>query len=57
MTSIVLVHGGAHAAWCWNRVVPHLTGDRRVSEVVALDLPGHGANLDVKPEDDITLDN
>jgi pimeloyl-ACP methyl ester carboxylesterase len=36
----VLVHGGAHGAWCWNRLIPEL---RRLGhEAVALDLPGAG---------------
>ncbi len=34
---IVLVHGGFHAAWCWDRLLPHLEG-----RVLALDLPGRG---------------
>jgi pimeloyl-ACP methyl ester carboxylesterase len=36
----VLVHGGFHGAWCWERVVPEL---RRLGhEAIAIDLPGHG---------------
>ncbi|MBW2383024.1 MAG: alpha/beta fold hydrolase, partial [Deltaproteobacteria bacterium] len=34
----VLVHGGAHGAWCWERMIPHLAGP-----AVALDLPGRGS--------------
>jgi pimeloyl-ACP methyl ester carboxylesterase len=30
----VLVHGGAHGAWCWEPTLPHLVG-----EVLAVDLP------------------
>jgi len=37
--TFVLVHGGAHGAWCWERMIPHLAG-----AVVALDLPGRGDN-------------
>lgn len=37
--TFVLVHGGAHGAWCWERMIPHLEGD-----AVAVDLPGRGAN-------------
>lgn len=55
MTSFVLVHGGAHAAWCWDRLVPHLNADPRVGAVVAVDLTGHGARRDVKPLEDVTL--
>ena len=37
--TFVLVHGGAHGAWCWERMIPHLEDD-----AVAIDLPGRGAN-------------
>ncbi|WP_099023797.1 alpha/beta fold hydrolase [Mycolicibacterium palauense] len=40
----VLVHGGFHAAWCWDRTVEELR--RRGHDAVAVDLPGHGARLD-----------
>jgi len=40
--TFVLVHGGAHGAWCWEPMLPHL--DR---PALALDLPGRGA----KPAD------
>jgi pimeloyl-ACP methyl ester carboxylesterase len=40
----VLVHGGFHGAWCWNRVVPELQALGH--EAVAIDLPGHGARRD-----------
>jgi pimeloyl-ACP methyl ester carboxylesterase len=55
--SFVLVHGGAHGAWCWDRLEPLLAGDALVSAVLCVDLPGHGARLDVKPQDEITLDD
>jgi pimeloyl-ACP methyl ester carboxylesterase len=32
--SFVLVHGGAHGAWCWDPLLPHLEG-----RVLAIDLP------------------
>jgi pimeloyl-ACP methyl ester carboxylesterase len=36
----VLVHGGFHGAWCWERVIPEL---RQLGhEAIAIDLPGHG---------------
>ena len=57
MTSFVLVHGGAHGAWCWDRLVPFVRSDPRVDAVVAVDLTGHGARRDVKPQGDITLDD
>lgn len=36
----VLVHGGFHGAWCWERVIVEL--DRLGHHGVAVDLPGHG---------------
>ena len=55
MPSFVLVHGAAHGAWCWERVVPVLAAADAVDRVIAVDLPGHGAQRDVKPQDRITL--
>jgi pimeloyl-ACP methyl ester carboxylesterase len=40
--AIVLVHGAWLGAWCWERVAPALS--ERGVRVVALDLPGHGAD-------------
>ncbi|MEM7143055.1 MAG: alpha/beta hydrolase [Actinomycetota bacterium] len=53
---VVLVHGAVHGAWCWDHLVPLLERDDRVGRVVAVDLPGHGANRSI-PEDDITLED
>jgi pimeloyl-ACP methyl ester carboxylesterase len=39
----VLVHGGFHAAWCWERTVPEL--NRLGHDAVAVDIPGHGTRL------------
>lgn len=40
----VLVHGGFHGAWCWERVLPEL---RQLGhEAIAIDLPGHGQRAD-----------
>jgi pimeloyl-ACP methyl ester carboxylesterase len=44
LTSYVLVHGGAQGAWCWDKLVPLLLASSGVDGVVAVDLPGHGAN-------------
>jgi pimeloyl-ACP methyl ester carboxylesterase len=41
-SAVVLVHGAWHGAWCWDRVVGPLR-DAGI-EVVAIDLPGHGAD-------------
>jgi pimeloyl-ACP methyl ester carboxylesterase len=40
----VLVHGGFHGAWCWERTGEAL--GRLGHEAVAIDLPGHGARRD-----------
>lgn len=40
--SFVLVHGGGHGAWCWERLIPHLE-----RPALAVDLPGRGS----KPAD------
>ncbi len=43
----ILIHGGFHGAWCWDRVVPEL---RRLGhEALALDLPGHGERAAERP--------
>ncbi len=55
MPCFVLVHGGAHGAWCWDRVRPLLERDPRVERVLAVDLPGHGERLTAKPQDEIAL--
>ena len=36
----VLVHGGFHGAWCWERLIPEL--EARGHQAVAVELPGHG---------------
>ena len=40
----VFVHGGFHAAWCWERTIAEL--ERLGHDGVAVDLPGHGARVD-----------
>jgi pimeloyl-ACP methyl ester carboxylesterase len=39
MVSFVLVHGGAHGAWCWDRLIPFLE-----HPALAIDLPGRGSS-------------
>ena len=33
----VLIHGGFHGAWCWERLIPEL--EDRAMQAVAIDLP------------------
>jgi pimeloyl-ACP methyl ester carboxylesterase len=40
----VLIHGGFHGAWCWERVIGELEGLGH--EAIAIDLPGHGQRRD-----------
>ncbi|NRB28940.1 MAG: alpha/beta fold hydrolase, partial [Roseibacillus sp.] len=46
----MFVHGGAHGAWCWERVLPHLELPAR-----AMDLPGRGTRP--APLESVTLDD
>jgi pimeloyl-ACP methyl ester carboxylesterase len=39
----VLVHGAAHGAWCWERLIPELV--KLGHEAVAIDLPGAGERV------------
>lgn len=57
MSNFVLVHGGAHAAWCWDRLVPLLGAAPGVGQVHAVDLCGHGARADRKPFLEIGVDD
>lgn len=42
MTTFLLVHGGWHGGWCWEKLTPllHAAGHH----AIAPDLPGHGAD-------------
>jgi pimeloyl-ACP methyl ester carboxylesterase len=51
MAIFVLIHGGAHGGWCWERMVPLLEGQGHT--VLAPDLPGAGQNK--TPLRDVTL--
>jgi len=57
VTNFVLVHGAFHGAWCWERLLPHLKGDKRVEHVVAMDLLGHGARVREKDPRQVTIDD
>jgi pimeloyl-ACP methyl ester carboxylesterase len=43
MSSILLIHGSWHGAWCWHKVMPRLVAMGH--DVLAPDLPGHGRAL------------
>jgi pimeloyl-ACP methyl ester carboxylesterase len=40
----VLIHGGFHGAWCWEKVIPELKALGH--EAIAIDLPGHASRRD-----------
>jgi pimeloyl-ACP methyl ester carboxylesterase len=40
LVRFVLIHGGFHGAWCWDRLIPEI--ERLGHEALAIDLPGHG---------------
>ena len=52
MSTFVLIHGGWHGAWCWDKVAPLL--EQAGHEVVRFDLPGHGE--DRTPAVEVTLE-
>lgn len=52
MSDILLIHGAAHGAWCWHRVIPALAALGHTAR--AIDLPGNGD--DPTPAADVTLD-
>ncbi|WP_128544302.1 alpha/beta fold hydrolase [Larkinella soli] len=49
----LLVHGAAHGAWAWKKVVPLIQA--RGHRVQAIDLPGHGD--DQTPAETVTLED
>ena len=51
VSTFLLIHGAAHGAWCWYKVVPLL--EKQDHTVLALDLPGHGR--DKTPVTEVTL--
>ncbi len=52
MSTYLLIHGGWHGAWCWDKVTPLL--EARGHKVIAPDLPGHGK--DKTPIHEVTMD-
>lgn len=52
MSTFLLIHGGWHAGWCWDKVKPLLEAQGHT--VIAPDLPGHGN--DKTPLSEVTMD-
>jgi len=53
VTTFLLVHGGQHGSWCWQRVIPEL--ERLGHSASAVDLPGNGCASDHTPLSEVTL--
>ena len=51
MANFLFIHGAAHGAWCWDRVLPRLTDLGHTA--TAIDLPAAGA--DTTPAKDVTI--
>ncbi|WP_322891573.1 MULTISPECIES: alpha/beta fold hydrolase [unclassified Yoonia] len=52
MSDFLLIHGSCHGAWCWDDLIPYMTGMGHTAR--AIDLPSHGQ--DSTPASDVTLD-
>ncbi len=52
MATFLLIHGGWHGGWCWDKVKTAL--EEKGHKVLAPDLPGHGS--DATPIDEVTLE-
>jgi len=52
MSTFLLIHGGWHGGWCWDKVKPLL--EAKGHTVMAPDLPGHGE--DKTPIHEVTLE-
>ena len=52
--TFALVHGGAHGAWCWERLVPEL--EARGHRAVAMDLPIEDESAGASRYADIVMD-
>jgi len=52
MATFLLIHGGWHGGWCWDKVKPLL--EAKGHSVIAPDLPGHGE--DKTPISEVTMD-
>ncbi|NOX49640.1 MAG: alpha/beta fold hydrolase [Gammaproteobacteria bacterium] len=52
MSTFLLIHGGWHGGWCWDKVKDALEAEGHT--VLAPDLPGHGS--DTTPLSEVTLE-
>lgn len=55
MTTFGLVHGGAHGAWCWERLIPEL--ERRGRRAIAPDLPCSDESAGASEYAEVILDS
>jgi pimeloyl-ACP methyl ester carboxylesterase len=55
LSDFVLVHGGAHGAWCWQRVIPFLENSPDVDKIVAVDLIEDAKAVTRKQVQDISI--
>ena len=51
MKNFLLIHGGSHGAWCWEKCAANL--EAAGNRVFAIDLPGHG--LDQTPRETLSV--
>lgn len=54
MTDYLLIHGGAHGSWCWERVTPYLESSSNTRKVFACDLFTDAQAAVAKPKPEIT---
>jgi pimeloyl-ACP methyl ester carboxylesterase len=55
MSYYVLIHGGSHGAWCWEKVIPFLKAGKGVEGVAAIDLLDAALEIDPKEIQEITI--
>lgn len=54
MADYLLIHGGAHGSWCWDRVTPYLEACSKVRKIFACDLCADAQEAVGKPKSEIT---
>jgi pimeloyl-ACP methyl ester carboxylesterase len=55
VSDFVLIHGGAHGSWCWEKVIPFLSDSARVGQVFAVDLIADAQAVTHKQIQDIAV--